>query len=137
MKKYLFIILLALVMFGCTPNPEATQVEVVKKPIANDNRIKIQISGVEDDTLVEIKVHASTGNVAWGTRQGDGDWFFDLPKETSGTFEVVSEASGYISTPLSYTLQISGTSVYFVQNNKLVELGETRYLNFRFKPTDQ
>ncbi len=56
-----------------------------------------------------------------------------LPENQGVIYVVTAEAEGYVSHPISCTIQLSGTNFYLVENDKITS-NEVSSLKFQFKP---
>lgn len=124
----LIAVLLAVMAGGCTAPP--------KQPEPQRPRIEGQFSGLPDDTLVTIHICTLSGwEAVWGTRRGNGPWESVVTDASDVDYVVTAEVEGYVSSPLSYTIHLSGTTAYVVKDGQITS-NEALHLDFHFKPVD-
>ncbi len=137
------MVLLAWIVIGCatpppllSPEPTATPIIPPKQPEPSRPRVKGEISGVPDGTLVTIHVRTPEG---WETRTVKGSFpglWESVVTEASGIdYIITAEAEGYISQPTSYTIRISGDTAYVVRDGQVTN-EEAVHLDFHFVPKD-
>jgi hypothetical protein len=73
--------------------------------------------------------------VLWG-EQGNGDWELVVPEADGPNKVVTAEVKGYVSQPISYTIYVSGTTAYLVEDSQITDK-EALSLDFHFVPVRQ
>jgi len=128
-------VLLIIMAAGCTVMSTATPTTPSKQPEPQRPLVRGEISGLPDDTLATIYVRLPPGRVVdWG-RHGNGLWEC-VVRAAGGVDKVVTaEAEGYISSPVSYTIHLSGTTAYVVKDGQITT-DEALHLDFHFKPVE-
>ena len=93
-----------------------------------------QFSGLSDNAEVEMCYYALDMNLPWGvgTLEGNVDWKLNLRKGFGSNFLVTAQAGGYTGSPISYTVQISGTQAYVAENGIATEV-KADHLDFHFE----
>jgi hypothetical protein len=96
--------------------------------------MKVNLSGLADDTLAKLQVYKEHGGrTHWGTHPGNGSWEIVLYEKPGVNYIVTVAADGYTTNPISYTVQISGTKVYVVEEGQVTS-EEAMHLDFQFIP---
>jgi hypothetical protein len=125
-RLFLATALLAIIA-GCCTSPS-------KQPEPQRPRIGGQFSGLPDDALVTIHICTPSGwEAVWGTRRGNGPWESVVTDASGVDYVVTAEAEGYVTDPISYTIHLSGTTAYVVEDGQITS-NEALYLDFDFKP---
>lgn len=126
--------LLAFMMGSCTVIPTATPTRIrTKQPEPGRPLVQGQIAGVADDVLVTIHVHTpSRWEAGTFTRLGNGPWQAVMT-DSDADYIVTAEAEGYVSTPVSYTIHLSGMVAYMVEGGQITT-NEALHLDFHFEP---
>ncbi len=145
MRTYVLalMVLLTWIITGCasshpllSPEPTATPIIPSKQPEPSRPRVKGEISGVPDGTLVTIHVRTLGG---WETRTVKGPFpglWESVVTEASGIdYIVTAEAEGYVSQPISYTIHISDDTAYVVRDGQATD-EEAIHLDFHFVPKE-
>ena len=131
----LMIMLLGMITVSCTviPAPISTATPSIptRQPIPGQPLVKGQLSGLPNNILATIYVRSPSGQVVlWGER-GNGAWEF-VVTEADGANKIISaEAKGYVSQPISYTINVSGTTAYLVEGGQITDK-EAMNLDFHF-----
>lgn len=106
-----------------------------KQPEPQRPLIAGEFSGLPDDTLVTIYVRTPSGQEAvWGTQRGSGSWETVVTDASGRDYVVTAEAEGYASQPISYTIHLSGTTAYVVEDSQITT--EALHLDFHFEPVE-
>lgn len=92
-----------------------------------------RISGVPDDLPVTIIQYSVDKGMPYGvtTWYGSVSWQGNLRRSAGVVYTIKAEAAGYVGTPVSYTIQISGTKAYLVTGGQ-VSAEEALHLDFNF-----
>jgi hypothetical protein len=118
-----------------TPKAATLQPEP-HRPEPQEPQIVVSFSGLNDDTLAKIFFRTLSGDEPLrGSHPGNGEMDVILPEKLGAKYIVAAEAEGYVSNPISYTIQISGTLVYMVEDNQIAP-NEVLELEFQFEPID-
>lgn len=133
----LLITLLGMITVSCTviPTPISTATPSIptRQPIPGQPLVKGQLSGLPVNVLGMIYVRLPSGQVVlWGER-GNGAWEFVVTEANGANKVVTAEAKGYISQPISYTIHVSGTTAYLVEDGQITDK-EAVNLDFHFDP---
>jgi len=121
-------------MGSCTVVPTATPPIPTKQPEPGRPLVRGQIAGVADDVLVTIHVHTpSRWEAGTFTRLGSGLWQAVVTEASGVDYIVTAEAEGYVSTPISYTIHLSGMVAYMVEGGQITT-NEALHLDFHFEP---
>lgn len=142
-RAFVIVILLAWAVVGCVtvtppplPEPTMTPTSPPKRPAPSRPRIGGEISGVPGGTLVTVHIRTLAG---WEARTVKGPFpglWESIVTEASGVdYIVTAEAEGYVSHPISYTIHLSGTMAYAVEDSQITS-SEALHLDFYFKPVD-
>jgi len=116
-----------------TPKAATLQPEP-HRPEPHEPQIVVSFSGLKDDTLARIFFRTPSGDEPLrGSHPGNGEMDVILPEQQGTKYIVIAEAEGYVSNPISYTIQISGTLVYPVENSQIAS-SEVLILEFQFEP---
>lgn len=96
-----------------------------------------QISGLLDNAKATTLVYSQDYGIvveepAW---IGDASWKIELTKHRGLSYWIIPQAEGYIGAPISYTVQISGTEAYMVENG-MVTSAKADHLDFHFEKTN-
>lgn len=135
--------LLAAITGGCaaistatpTPMPTPPLTTPQKQPEPQHPLVQGEITGLPDDVLATIYVRLPSGRVIlWGER-GNGHWEFVVTASGEVDRVVTAEAEGFISSPISYTIRLSGTTAYVVEEGQ-VTTREAVHLDFHFEPVN-
>jgi hypothetical protein len=104
-----------------------------KQPEPQRPLIGGQFSGLAAGTLVTIHVCTPSGHeTLWGTRRGSGPWESIVTDVDGVDYVVTAEAEGYLVSPPSYTIHLSGTVAYVVEGGQ-VTTEEALDLDFDFE----
>jgi hypothetical protein len=116
-------------------SPEAsTQQPEPLRPEPQEPHIVVFFSGLDENALVRIYIHTLSGDTPLtGSHPGNGEMKLVLPEHQGVTYIVSAEAEGYVSDPIRYTIQLSGTNFYLVENGQKTS-SEVQSLKFQFKP---
>lgn len=132
-----------ILLVGCTISPTATSTPALtptrlnptKAPEPNRPIVRGWISGLPDDERATIYVRTLPNRVqTWG-RRGNGPWEFTVGTPGGLDKIVTAEAERYASHPISYTIHLSGTTAYVVEDDQITS-NEALHLNFHFKPAN-
>lgn len=126
MKKQIGLLTLAVcILVGCQPIPTPTPLQITptlpKQPIQLLS-VEVEISGLPEDVSVSLSVSKppSSQPIIRGER-GTGVWNLDLPLYCDFCV-VTANASGYTSTPISYTIKvIDGNPQVYAADNKTTD----------------
>lgn len=90
--------------------------------------------GLNEIALGRLYFRTLSGNTPLtGSHPGNGEMRLVLPENQGVIYIVTAEAEGYVSYPISYTIQLSGTNFYLVENGQITS-NEVSSLKFRFEP---
>jgi len=91
-----------------------------------------QISGLTGNILFTIHITTPEGREAvYHTQRGNGRWRAVVTKASGLDYIVTASAEGYVSSPISYTISISGTAAYLVDAGQMTS-NEASQLDFNF-----
>lgn len=116
-----------------TATPEIpTQQPEPLRPEPQEPHIFVSFSGLNENALGRIYFRTRSGDIPLrGSHPGNGEMRVVIPEHQAVTYIVSAEAVGYVSDPISYTIHISGTLVYLVENGQITSK-EALNLNFQF-----
>jgi hypothetical protein len=131
-KCILFVMLFAMATAGCRAT--VTPKILPKQPEPGRPLIGGEISGVLDNALVTIHVRTPEGWESHSiTRPGNGPWETVVTDASGVDYIVIAQAEGFVSTPISYSIQLIGTTAYVVEDGQ-VTTTEAINLDFHFTP---
>jgi len=131
MRIYVLILLLALAV--CTVS---CTTPVTKLPMPDRPFIGGQISGLPRNATVTMRVHTLAGREVGRREQlGPGSWKIVITKAGGVDYVVTTEAEGYVSQPISYTIHISGDTAYVVRDGQVTD-EEAVQLDFHLVPME-
>jgi hypothetical protein len=128
--------LLVVTLVSCAVVPTATPTPTIppKQPEPGRPRVEGQISGISANTLVTVHIHTSSGQeTGYVTQQGNGPWEAIVRDVAGLDYIMTAEAKGYTSKPVSYTIHLSGTTAYLVEDGQITAK-EALNLDFHFAP---
>ena len=139
----LFGIILMISLISCdrntnrnlTATPEApTQQSEPHRLEPQEPHIFVSFSGLDETAIGYVYFRTLSGHTpVWGSRPGNGEKRVVLPERQGVIYVVTAEAEGYVSDPISYTIQLSGTRFYLVENGQITSNAVSK-LDFQFKP---
>jgi hypothetical protein len=92
-----------------------------------------ELSGLPDDFSVPLFYYSHDQNMLWGWSPQSGTrWATNLRKGFGLSFSVTPMAVGYVSTPVSYTLYLSGTQA-LITDHGIVTSVSADQLDFHFE----
>ena len=128
-----FILLLAGCIYRPTSTPAITPIGIPNQPMPQRPIVGGQISGLPENSLATINVRLTNGESVLSGERGNGKWEF-VVTATGGVQKIVTaDADGYISVPISYTIQLGYEKAFIVEYGQVTDK-EAIHLDFRFKP---
>ncbi len=104
------------------------------RQMPQEPHVFVSISGLDDTAIVYTNFRTLSGHVpVKGSHPGNGEKRVVLPGIQGEIYFVTAAAEGYISHPISYTIQLSGEIFYLVENG-LITANEASNLKFQFTP---
>jgi len=104
------------------------------KPEPQEPHIFVSFSGLDNSALGRIFFRTLSGETPLtGSHPGNGEIRVVLPEREGVIYIVSAEAEGYVSDPISYSIQLAGTDFYLVENGQIT-LNKVTGLKFQFKP---
>lgn len=140
----LFGIMLVISLVNCdgitTVTPSEThetptkQLDPLLRLIPQEPHIFVSFSGLDKSVIGYFCFRTLSGQVPIsGSNLGDGEMRVVLPDHQGEIYIVFAEAEGYVSHPISYTIQLSGKNYFLVENSQITS-NEVSGLKFQFKP---
>jgi hypothetical protein len=140
--KFYSIIIIILMITGCSvrPSPAPTYKPLStfpsKQPEPQRPIIEGRISGLPNNTLLTIHVKTLIGKEAiYLTQAVNSHWEIVITSASGVDYIITAEAAGYTSTPQNYTIHLSDTTVYIVDEGQITE-NEAINLDFLFTPSN-
>jgi hypothetical protein len=136
--KQILVILIAIALAGCmrlpSSVPTTTPTNFKKQPEPQQPLITGNITGIPEGALVRVHIRTPEGwEAIVVNRKGSGIWETVLTKASGVDYIVTAEVQDFVSTPISYTLHLEDTKVYFVENRQVTDQ-EAVNLDFEFAP---
>jgi len=104
------------------------------RPEPQEPHIFVSFTGLDDSNLVRIYFRTLSGETPLtGSHPGNGELRVVLPDRQGIIYGVTAEAKGYVSDPISYTIQLNGEIFYIVENGQVTS-NEPSVLKFQFTP---
>jgi hypothetical protein len=129
----IILVLLAACVYRPSSTPTITPIRIPNQPMPQRPIIGGQISGLPENSLATINVRLPTGESDVDGERGNGHWEF-VVTDTGGAQKIVTvEADGYVSVPISYTIQLGDEKAFIVENGQVTDK-EAIHLDFQFKP---
>lgn len=141
--ELMFGLLLVISSTNCngitTGTPTATLIAPIQqtepiRPEPQEPHINVSFTGFDESAIGYVYFRTLSGHVpVWGSRPGNGEKIVVLPERQGEIYIVTAEAEGYVSDPISYTIQLSDDAFYMVKDGQITSI-EVSNLKFQFKP---
>lgn len=107
-----------------------------KQPEPNKPEIRGKISGLPEGAFLTIHIHTlDDREIATIRGQNQKTWEAVITDRTALDYRVSAKADGYISKPISYTINLQGDCAYLVLGGQVTN-EEAIHLDFHFEPLD-
>jgi hypothetical protein len=115
--------------------PEApTQQSEPLRPEPREPHIIVTFYGLDESALGRLFFHTLSGDTPLtGSHTGNGEMRVVLLERQGVIYIESAEAEGFVSHPISYTIQLSGEAFYLVENGQITT-NEASNLDFQFTP---
>lgn len=128
---FLFLICVSILTEGCVNILAPTRQAIPTRPV-----VKGELSGLPENVDATIYVRTPQGRtVVWAGAKDSQPWQVTVNEAGGMNYIITTEAEGYVSQPVSYTIHISGDTAYVVFNGQVTD-EEAIHLDFHFVPKD-
>jgi hypothetical protein len=104
------------------------------RPEPQEPHVIVSFYGLNENALGRLYFRTLSGDTPLtGSHPGNGEMRVVLPENQGVIYIVTAEAEGYVSSPISYTIQLSGTNFYLVEHGQITS-NKVSNLKFQFKP---
>jgi hypothetical protein len=135
--KLFFQFILILILTSCStptvPSPTPSPLFPEKQPEPVRPLIAGQISGLAENALLTIHIATPEGyEAAYYTQKGNGRWEAVVTSASGVDYVITAEADGYVSSPTGYSIHLSDTTAYLVEEGRVTQ-DEALDLDFHFQ----